>query len=333
MSFEPDVDFVLPWVDGNDPAWLEQFNQYASVSSGDKKKYRFRDWDNLQYIFRGFEFFTDWVRKIHFVTWGHLPPWLKIDHPKLNIVRHQDFLPEEILPIFSSHPIEINLHRIPGLSEKFVYFNDDTFLLKQLKKERFFKKDLPRDLLSFSIISISPIAHIKINNIQAVNRNFEKKIVIRDNFFKIFCFKYKIIDLLKSSILVPWPSITAFFDPHQPQPFLKSTFDKVWESESGILTQTTKAKFRSSNDVNQYLFRYWQLVSGNFIPISLKNTFAKAIYDYDSLEILLDKVNSDRYEMICINDIIDDDNFFNIAKNEVNHALNKILPQKSSFEV
>lgn len=333
MSFEPDVDFVLPWVDGNDPAWLKEFNQYSSVSNGDKKKYRFRDWDNLQYIFRGFEFFTDWVRKIHFVTWGHLPPWLKIDHPKLNIVRHEDFLPKEVLPVFSSHPIEINLHRIPGLSEKFVYFNDDTFLLKKIKKERFFKKDLPRDLFSFSIISRSPIAHIKINNIQALDRNFEKNIVIKKNILKIFCFKYKIIDLLKSSLLVPWPSMTGFFDPHQPQPFLKSTFEEVWASENSILTQTSKSKFRSSNDVNQYLFRYWQLVSGNFVPVSLKNTYSKAISGCEELKIVVDKINSNKYEMICINDIIDDDNFFNIAKKETNQALNNVLSRKSSFEI
>lgn len=333
MSFESEVDFVIPWVDGNDPAWLEQFNQYSIVSNGDKKKYRYRDWDNLQYIFRGFEFFADWVRKIHFVTWGHLPPWLKKDHPKLNIVRHEDFLLKENLPVFSSHPIEINLHKIPGLSEKFVYFNDDTFLLKKIKKERFFKKNLPCDLFSFSIISRSPIAHVKINNIQALDRNFIKRTVVTKNLFKIFCIKYKTIDILKSTLLLPWPSITGFFDHHQPQPYLKSTFEKVWSLENSILTQTSKSKFRSSNDVNQYLFRYWQLVSGDFIPVSLKNTYAKAISNYTELNVVLDKMNSNKYQMICINDIIDDDDFFYLAKNEINQALNKCLPKKSSFEI
>ena len=171
---QDDVDFILPWVDGNDPNWKESFNNYVSGLDGDKKKCRYRDWDNLKYIFRAFEFFTPWVRKIHLVTWGHLPPWLNLDHEKLSIVRHEDFLSKENIPVFSSHPIEINFHRIPGIAEKFVYFNDDMFLLKKTNKEYFFKKDLPCDVFSLNAITDSKIAHIKLTNIQVINNNFNK---------------------------------------------------------------------------------------------------------------------------------------------------------------
>ena len=56
--------------------------------------------------------------------------WLNTKHPKLNIVCHEDFIPQKFLPTFNSHTIEWNFHRIPGLTEQFVYFNDDMFLLK-----------------------------------------------------------------------------------------------------------------------------------------------------------------------------------------------------------
>ena len=55
---------------------------------------------------------------------------LEPDHPKLHIVNHRDFIPEEYLPTFSSHAIELNMHRIPDLAEHFLYFNDDVYLMK-----------------------------------------------------------------------------------------------------------------------------------------------------------------------------------------------------------
>lgn len=133
------IDFVIIWVDGNDPAWRAVKNQYVPRPVGeDDQEVRYRDWDNLQYWFRSVEKYTPWVRKIHFVTWGHLPKWLNVNHPKLHIVNHKDYIPEKYLPTFNSHTIEMNLHRIEGLAEQFVYFNDDMFLLKPVYMEDFF---------------------------------------------------------------------------------------------------------------------------------------------------------------------------------------------------
>ena len=129
MSSKP-IDFVMIWVDGNDPEWQKEKAKYDErVVTTANSEVRYRDWDNLQYWFRAVEKFAPWVNKIHFVTWGHLPPWLDTSNPKLHVVNHKDFIPEEYLPTFSSHTIELNLHRIEGLAERFVYFNDDTFLM------------------------------------------------------------------------------------------------------------------------------------------------------------------------------------------------------------
>ena len=133
------IDFVIAWVDGNDPEWRREKSDRISGISGfdrvDDREERYRDWDNLHYWFRGVEKFAPWVRKIHLVTWGHIPHWLNIEHPKLNIVRHEEFISEKFCPTFNSHTIEWNLHRIPDLSENFVYFNDDIFLLKSIAAE------------------------------------------------------------------------------------------------------------------------------------------------------------------------------------------------------
>src|SRR5690554_4427002 len=134
------IDFVIPWVDGSDPKWQKVRNQFDDnnfiVS-------QYRDWDILKYWFRGVEKFAPWVNKIFFVTWGHVPEFLNLEHPKLVIVRHEDYIPKEYLPTFSANVIETNLHRIEGLSDKFVYFNDDVFITKKVTKEDFFKNGLP----------------------------------------------------------------------------------------------------------------------------------------------------------------------------------------------
>src|SRR5699024_12780724 len=110
------------------PEKQNEKQKYEEVITGDKRNIRFRDWDNLQYWFRAVEEYAPWVNKIHFVTWGHIPNWLNTEHPKLNVVKHEDFLEKQYLPVFNSRAIEINLHKIPGLAEKFVYFNDEMFI-------------------------------------------------------------------------------------------------------------------------------------------------------------------------------------------------------------
>ena len=132
------IDFVILWVDGNDEKWLKQKNEYLGIK-GDSNVNRFRDCQNLQYLFRGIEKHAPWVNKIFFITWGHLPKWLDVNNKKLEIVKHEEFIPKEYLPTFNSNVIEMNLFRIKNLSSKFVIFNDDLFILKNLKPEDFFE--------------------------------------------------------------------------------------------------------------------------------------------------------------------------------------------------
>jgi len=334
MTGKNEIDFVILWVDGADKEWQEQFDLHAGSLAGDKRNCRYRDWGNLRYIFRGFEIFTPWVRKIHFVTWGHLPPWLNVEHPKLEIVNHRDFLDEKHLPVFNCNPLEVNLHRIAGLSEKFVYFNDDTFILKPLSEHYFFKGSLPRDMLVFNCIFMDTISHIRLNDIQIVDKMFNKREVIRRHFFKIFNIRYG-LHQLRSLFLLPWPQITGFYDPHQPQPFLKSIFEEVWTHEKSVLEKTTSSRFRSRDDVNQYLIRYWQLLKGDFHPRSFSDTATIPVYDLSAFETASSIIKKRKYRMLCINDELDDvtEEVFNLHKMILIDALESVLPDKSLFEI
>lgn len=326
-----EIDIVIPWVDGNDPAWEKEKKKYEDGLEGDKRIIRYRDWEMLPFWFRGIEKFAPWVRKIHFITYGHLPKWLNRKHEKLNIVKHSDYIPSQYLPTFSSHPIELNMHRIKDLSEQFIYFNDDLFLISPVKPEDFFVDGLPKDCALEAIHQFRKggIDHIVANNLEIINANFDKSKVIKKNYRKWYSLKYK-KGLLKNLYFIPCKNFVGFENPHIAFPFLRSTFEELWEKEYDILDKTCSNKFRSISDVNQWLARYWQLTSGNFIPrkIGLGKFFVIGKDD----ENIEDAILNQKYGMICLSD--DDENInFDVEKEKICSYFERILPEKSSFEL
>lgn len=324
------IDLVILWVDGSDPDWRRDYNTFTH-EDGDKSDARFRDWGILHYWFRSIEVNLPWIRKIHFVTWGHIPSWLSINHPKLNIVNHHDFLDIKNLPVFNSRAIECNLHKIPDLAERFVYFNDDMFVLRRVDKEYYFLNGLPRDLFALNIISTDITAHMKINNIKILNGYFDKKEVLLRLFRKWFRPSNR-IEFIKSILLLPWPQFTGFFNHHLPQPFLKSTFNKVWDAEPEILKLTSSSKFKKSSDVNQFLFKWWQILEGNFEPRTFRRAKNISIWTYADAAKAASLIRENKLEMICLNDHLSDGSFDESIK-IIQEAFAYRFPGKSSFEL
>ena len=178
-----EIDFVITWVNGSDPAWQAERAKYK-CESADASDVRYRGWGLLRYWFRGIETFAPWVRKIHFVTWGHVPDWLITDHPKIHIVKHEDFIPKEYLPTFNSRTIELFFHRIPDLSERFVYFNDDMFLTKPVKPEDFFRNGLPCDSFGLDCVCFQDdsIGWAIASDIEIINRHYQLNDILRKNY-------------------------------------------------------------------------------------------------------------------------------------------------------
>ncbi|KAG8439446.1 hypothetical protein GDO86_005598 [Hymenochirus boettgeri] len=100
---------------------VSQLKQDEDISAS-----RFEDNEELRYSLRSIEKHAPWVRHVFIVTNGQIPSWLNLDNPRITIITHQDiFLNTSHLPTFSSPAIESHIHRIPGLSQKFIYMNDD----------------------------------------------------------------------------------------------------------------------------------------------------------------------------------------------------------------
>lgn len=331
---EQKIDFIVTWVDGNDKKWLEEKSKYTNSETDLSNSInRFRDWDNLQYWFRGVEKFAPWVNKIHFVTWGHLPSWMNTNNPKLNIVKHTDYIPEEYLPTYNSHTIEFNVHKIKGLEDKFVLFNDDMFITKEMKQEDFFKNGLPCDIaiqnanISEGKNDIFP--HIILNNIDILNKYFNKREVMKKHLGQWFNIKYG-KECLRNLMLLPWSHITGMWDMHLPHSYYKKTFEDMWNLEYQLLDNTCKHKFRDIKDINHFLLADWQIFKGEFSPRSSK--LGKRIEITDNYEEIYDTIVKQKYKMVCLNDSkpnID----FEKSKENIQKAFEKILPNKSSFEI
>lgn len=329
--FDDKIDFVVIWVDGNDKQWQNEKDKYSPKRNTDNRNIRYRDWDNLQYWFRGIEKFAPWVNKIHFVTYGHLPDWLNKNNPKLNIVKHTDYIPKEYLPTFSSHPIELNLHRIKGLSEKFVYFNDDMFIIDDVKKSDFFVNNLPCDMAAIN----ATVARDKLynsvlyNNMLILNSRFKKNEIIRKNLSKWINLKYG-KTLVRTFLGMPWSEFIGFYNKHMCNSFLKSTFEEVWEKEFEVLNETCMHKFRSKEDVNQFLFEYWQLMNGKFYPKKMSCCYFQAL---EQKQELIKSIKKQKYKFVCINDSEYNNEDFERLKKELKDSFETILPQKCSFEI
>lgn len=329
-----DIDFVVTWVDMDDPCWQADFEKYSGKGRNEKNgvsKARFRDYGLLKYWFRGIEKFAPWVRKIHFVTCGQKPAWLDPDNEKINLVSHRDFIPEQYLPTYNSVVIERYIHKIPGLSEHFVYFNDDFFIIRPVERERFFKNGLPCDIAVFQYNPSWSQWYVRIkNNLKIINRHFDKRSVISRDHDKWYHKSYG-SNAVWNYILKPYGKFITLRTPHNAQPYLKSTFEEVWASAEKELTETSSNRFRALNDYTPELFRTWQICRGNFEPY---NTYSdtKMFPLMVKPKQAVKAIREQSYTLVCINDNIHIRNYEEVMES-IREAFESILAEKSSFEL
>lgn len=326
------IDFVVPWVDDTDPVWRAKKAEYTGVKETEgNTEVRYRDWDTLKYWFRGVEKFAPWVRYVHFVTDNQKPEWLNVNHPKLRWVKHDDYIPQEYLPTFNSHTIEFNLHRIPDLSEHFVYFNDDVFLIKETTEKDFFVDGQPCDIpILGPLLPKGFFSYILFNNINLLNRHFSLKGAIKENPWK-WVKGQSVSGLIKLGLYGRRDEIPNSVSKHIHTPLLKQTFETVWQEEYDVLHATCQHKQRTKEDVSAYCMRDWQLFSGNFYPqkpIGKLFHTASISWSDEAMEYL----RKQKGKVVCLNDS-EDEMDFEAHKKLILEAFEKLLPEKSSFEL
>lgn len=326
------IDFVVTWVDDSDQVWQEKRNEYQpklqadKATSGDKA---YRDWGTFKYWFRGVEKFAPWVNKVYLVTDNQVPKWLNTNHEKLVVVDHKEIIDEQYLPVFNSNAIEMNLHKIKGLSENFVYFNDDMYITAPVEKKDFFREDLPVDMAVLSPIvpECYGTANYQVNDMEIINKYFSKKEIVKNG--KMLSLKYG-KNIIRTLLQLPGKHVCGYFEPHLPQKFKKSTFETLWQKEPELFRETVASRFREKNNLNLWLFRYWQLASGQFIP---ENTdkLGKLYSLNGNNDDIFQALRAGKDKIMCINDgfeVVDLDR----QMSNLQESFKYRFPSKSAFE-
>jgi len=141
------------WVDPTDLEWRKKrhaavggtFGEYGASEPSSREGYfsdarRFNNGAypdgelcaSLQLLQRN----MPWIRHVWILTMRPQRPTCV--HPRMRVVHHDEVgLPDT----FNSRSIETSVHRILGLSERFVYLNDDFYVVKPIPASAFFAAD------------------------------------------------------------------------------------------------------------------------------------------------------------------------------------------------
>ena len=338
------IDFVLPWVNGNDPKWLTEMNKWKksqseNVSADDNanSEVRYRsDNEMLRYWFRAVEKLAPWVNKVFFVTCGQKPEWLNENHSKLVLINHEDYIPAGYLPTFNSNSIELNLHRIPILSERFVLFNDDIFLLKPISPEFFFKNTmpvLPCDMKIYRFFGYNQWSRVCMNDYGVISEHFNIKESIWKNRKKWFSIsKLGFRQAMANSIryIVNKTFFISGYE-HIANPHLKSTLQEVWEKCPEVMEATSTPRFRTDNQVNQWMLSAWNISKGSFYPVRSGKRGKDFSINTKQIDAICNIIKQQSVSQLCINDTDSNENW-EYCNSEIKKAFVAILPEKSSFE-
>ncbi len=281
IDFE--IDIVFSWVDGAAIEWqrarARRMRSYV-VGEGDDSQARFRQLDELKYALRSVYLFAPWVRNVYVVTDSPKPDWLA-EHPRVAFVSSEEFFSDpSVLPTHNSHAVESQLHNIPGLSEHFLYSNDDMFFGRPVTPDMFFSPGgVTRFIEATTRIGMgeSNIERSGFENAARVNRR-----LLRGRFGR---------------------TITRHLE-HTAAPLRKSILRELEAEFPEDFARTAASTFRAATDISvtNSLYHYYALLTGR----AVLQTEAKVRYVDTTMRVgltdmtrLLKRRNVD---LFCLND-------------------------------
>ena len=308
------VDIIVTYLNDSDPKWQEEFKYWKNkeIKEGRTKasnrqafgKERTRDWDCFKYWFRGVEENCPWVNKVFLIVQNenHIPKWLNRDNPKLRIVFHEEYIPNELLPTFNAMTIGMYIANIKDLADNYIMCDDDYYFLNPINEDKFFLYGSPvhkRNIVPYEYYDTSGENGVFwkiLNNILDFEKRYNKPI------------KYGIYHLPEAR---------------------KKSFEKqiLVRYQEEIFKHFKVSKFRHETNLCSYMFCDIMKLCDRVI---IKDPYKNSAYC-----TLTSKVNFDDYkdkEMVCFNDteILDD---YDKTKEKMIEFFEKKFPNKSSFEV
>ncbi len=306
------IDLVYTWVDSSDTRWLEKKSQFDEsiklINKDATDKCRFQNNDELRYSLRSVEKYANWINKIYIVTDEQVPEWLNLDNEKVQIIDHKEILPNDALPTYNACSIENGIANIEGLSEHFLYANDDMFFWNETEPEFFFDGN-------------KPIIRIK----ERIKKYKEYKHLYGAMIYKAYI-------TAKEAFKKDYP----YFSHHNIDSYRKSLFTNCIAEFNDEFKKTAYNRFRTLEDMQRMIISFYSLAKDEAVLRDVNlSIFEKLLRkspdsDYCNLKKkLLDKIINSESKLICINDCrktTDEDREY------LKEILNKKFPNKSQFE-
>lgn len=247
-----DIDMVYCWCDGNDPDFVKRKNYYLAKERGQHDSdsvgnHRFVDNEELRYSLRSLTMYAPWIHHVYIVTDRQTPKWLNQDYEKVTVVDHSEIMPQDLIPCFNSANIERYIVNIPGLSEYFLYGNDDMFFGRPVEPKFFFTPDG------------NPIVYVKY---------FKKFKKIEDA--SDFNNKYDSVSTWMKTNLKAWNLLYKVYEKHEfyllshnIDAYRKSLFREALAKYKEELSKSTYYRFRNEKDISRVLFNLEAVYSGH----------------------------------------------------------------------
>ena len=252
---------------------------------------RFRSWGTEELLIRCIRKNLPWVRAIYIILAreSQVQPWMEnylagepqdtAGQPGVRVVFHKDIMPKEVLPTFNSRAIEMYLHRIPGLSEYFLYGNDDMFPMGGMGMEEFFR---PEDDASGVVAAVLPCLH------------YTKKTFNPANAFHLACMNG--LNFVASQFGQHFEDYWLRVG-HNVVPMVRSTCEMFWQRWPKQM-QASVTRFRLSQNYNQYIYSWWQIFSGQYVEHRAPRCYVSVD---DGVEKIREAIRT-ADGLLCIND-------------------------------
>ncbi|GEM_PF-760832 len=292
------TDIVITYVDGLDPLWQKDYEEYVGRKILAK---RFRDWGFLKYLFRGIEANMPFVGNVFLIVAreSQVPAWVNRD--KVRIVLHEDIIPAEFLPIFNASAIEMFIHNIPGLNEQYLYFNDDMYPILPSQETDFFRDGKP--MIGFSKCFFRTSMFMKLTG-------------VADDFARKALGKRRGLYFVRPQ--------------HICSPMLRSVCQKVYDQMEAEIRPTI-SRIRNQFTPNQYLFLDYMYYDGTAVSQRIsKRHFSLAVNNAEKVCAFL--ANPDR-KLACINDVEMSEEKYVQLRDRIQVAFEERFPQKSAYEL
>jgi hypothetical protein len=274
-GYSSPIDAVYTWVNHADVDW--QKNWTSTFPEDDFDPDRYTSNDELRYSLRSLNKFAPWLNRIYIVSNCSRPHWLSEDL-KVVWVKHEEIFPDEsVLPTFNSHAIEACLHRIEGLSENFLYLNDD-FVLNQPCLPNDFFDEVGRSLAyfeSYGMVDSNAGRDEALDYLVASNNS--------RNLLKTVFSEYNARHLHR----------------HVPYALKKSVLQEIEDRFPEVINTTREAKLRSSTDVNltSFFYHHFAYASGAAVKADATGLIVRP----NNVEQVIGK-HAYKYKLLCFND-------------------------------